>query len=302
VWTGTEFVVWGSAGLSDGAAYNPATDTWRAIPAGPGGPRRHLDAVWTGRVVIAWDGGRTVRGNRAPDGGVYDPVTDAWRPIAPGPLKSAYGQALAWTGTELLVLTPDMQAAAYDPADDAWRDLPSPPLPSGPVIANWTGADWLVLAMGADPREPVPAASFDPDSGTWRNLAPTPLEPTDEGGDGVWTGDRLVIQPGHQPRQAPKDLLAYDPVLDRWERIEGRCRTISAVWTGEVILTERSLFDPTTGECRELPPAPKRDGWDSNVHASGAVAWTGSELIVWGGSTGGDIDVAPADGAAFSLP
>ena len=32
------------------------------------------------------------------------------------------------------------------------------------------------------------------------------------------------------------------------------------------------------------------------------VAWTGAELLVWGGGTGGDMDVAPADGAAFELP
>ena len=302
VWTGTEFVVWGSAGISDGAAYNPTIDTWRPLPIGPGGSRRQLNAAWTGELIIAWDGGSTMGGSRLPDGGIYDPTTDTRRPIAPGRLTSDYGQALAWTGTQLLVLTPDMQAATYDPATDRWRDLPSPPLPEGPVIAEWTGTAWLVIAMGGEPRAPAPAASYDPDSGTWRTLAPSLLTALDEGLDVVWTGDR------HIALRAFEGDVAYDPRLDRWDTVEAPgCQVTTserfpAVWTGQAILTQRFLVDPATSECRQLPPAPQRDGWSSNVHEFGAVAWTGTEFLVWGAGAGGDIDVAPADGAAFELP
>lgn len=60
VWTGTEMVVWaGSDGnsFSDGAAYNPATDTWRPIEsAGAPLARWGHSGVWTGTEMIVWGG------------------------------------------------------------------------------------------------------------------------------------------------------------------------------------------------------------------------------------------------------
>jgi hypothetical protein len=301
VWTGDEFIVWGSAGLADGAAYNPTTDSWRPLPEGPGGRRRHLEAVWTGQVVIAWDGGQTVRGRSAPDGGIYDPAADTWRPIPPGPLTLTDGDALAWSGRELLVLTPDMRMAAFDPATEAWRDLPSPPLPLGFVMANWTGTEWLVLGFGTERDVPAPLAAFRPETDEWRTLAPSPLTTANEGVDGVLALGKLFT--ALSEGRGYQGGLVYDLATDRWERTNSpSCGAASAgaVWTGDLIMTQRSAFDPVTGECRVLPPAPERDFFfPTNNHDTGVVAWTGTELLVWGGSTGGDIDVAPADGAAF---
>lgn len=112
---------------------------------------------------------------------------------------------------------------------------------------------------------------------------PSPLSTTDEGLDAVLAGDRLIVL------RAFQDGVAYDPATDRWETVASPgcgIRTISAVWTGEVIMTQRFAFDPSTGECRELPPAPPRDGWPSNLHEFGAVAWTGTEFLVWGAAQG----------------
>jgi hypothetical protein len=68
VWTGTEFFLWGGyrysapegyAKTRRGARYNPATDTWTAVPAGAGSPDGiYLPAVFrysAGRV-ITWGG------------------------------------------------------------------------------------------------------------------------------------------------------------------------------------------------------------------------------------------------------
>lgn len=289
-WTGTEFIIWGTDGLLDGAAYDPATDTWRPLPDGPRGPAEYMAAVWTGEVVVSWHGGPPAAPGRS-DGGIYNPATDSWSPISPGPLHSDYGQGVAWTGSELLVLSPDMRAAAYDPTTDDWRDLPSPPLPPGAVEADWTGSEWLVLGFGTDPDAAAEVAAFDPESGTWSRLATSPMTEQNLGRDGIWTGQNWLWL-------APYESFAYDPVADQWRAVDtSGCliSTDSAIWTGSEVLTRNRAFDPTTGTCFDIPPAPQ------SVLVSGdpGMAWTGMELLVWGGSSGSG-DPTTTDGAAFS--
>ena len=61
VWTGSEMLIWGGNTTpypsTDGARYNPATDTWtpmskNAQPAF----RRRAAGVWTGRYLLVWGG------------------------------------------------------------------------------------------------------------------------------------------------------------------------------------------------------------------------------------------------------
>ena len=73
VWTGHEVVVWGGSNPSssldplagyprDGAAYDPATNQWRRLPAAPASPPALLtadSAVWTGDLAL-FLGGDTV--------------------------------------------------------------------------------------------------------------------------------------------------------------------------------------------------------------------------------------------------
>jgi hypothetical protein len=96
VWTGAEVLVWGglSAGgarpeLSDGAVYNPKTDTWRRIAPAPAGMAGVAEAAHlVDSKVLLWAG-------NAPDGpavgAFYNPSTDVWTPIAPSPLGPREG-------------------------------------------------------------------------------------------------------------------------------------------------------------------------------------------------------------------
>jgi hypothetical protein len=58
VWTGRELIVWGTAVCvnvrpRDGAAYDPATDSWRSIAEGPI-ELTDATAVWTGSEMIVF--------------------------------------------------------------------------------------------------------------------------------------------------------------------------------------------------------------------------------------------------------
>jgi N-acetylneuraminic acid mutarotase len=77
VWTGTDVIIWGGIkpdGINpytDGARYNPATNTWTAIASYSAGRGGHT-AVWTGQEMIIW-GGFDASGNNVQTGARYVP-------------------------------------------------------------------------------------------------------------------------------------------------------------------------------------------------------------------------------------
>lgn len=88
-WTGRELLVWGGRpcadetveSLADGAAYDPAADSWRPMASSPLSARS-AQAVWSGREMLVWDGAVDASGAQVfADGAAYDPgptAGDRW--------------------------------------------------------------------------------------------------------------------------------------------------------------------------------------------------------------------------------
>jgi len=87
IWTGSEMIIWGGYNgfrLADGGRYNPALNTWTAIPPEfvPNGgslrinARMRHTAVWTGTEMIIW-GGQYLR-----DDWRYNPVVPSWTRVS----------------------------------------------------------------------------------------------------------------------------------------------------------------------------------------------------------------------------
>ena len=189
VWTGTELLVWGGvtggggahrggALHSDGFAYNPTTDAWRAIAPAPVPGRFDAAAVWTGSRLLVW-GGLDADRRALGRGASYDPATDTWMAMPLSPLRAVGGPTAVWTGTVLFVAGGQNndtdawilgQAATFDPATDAWHLLEDAPVATDDGLfdgmaltarwdapAVWTGAQVLVVGgtvksyQGADP-------------------------------------------------------------------------------------------------------------------------------------------------------
>jgi Kelch motif len=189
-WTGNELVIWGGArsteygaasALDDGAAYDPATGSWRLLPPAPIGARAPLD-VWTGRELIVW--GTSVRSLGRPiDGAAYDPTTNAWRRIADAPIELTDASAV-WTGKEMVVFgaalhggnvpeTPVAIGAAYDPVTDSWRRIADSDLSPQASAAAWDGHEivaWDYLNH---------SAAYSPTTDQWRRLPNVD----------IWTGE-----------------------------------------------------------------------------------------------------------------
>ena len=288
VWTGAEMIVWGGTdpigqASNAGGRYNPTTDSWVpcSLPAGGGGaPSARLfhSAVWTGSEMIVW-GGMNGSGAALNTGGRYNPETDSW---AASSLTTAAGanvpsprreHTAVWTGAEMIVWggTSDGRAGLgdggrYSPTTDSW--------------ASSSG-----LAAGAS----APAGRFDHTA--------------------VWTGTEMIVWGGAGPSGTYLNTGGrYDPTTDGWATsalasgagsgVPSARSRHTAVWTG----AEMIVWGGCANE--DAPPStggrynPATDSWAASSLTTGAGAnvpvgrvhhtavWTGSEMIVWGGSDG----------------
>ena len=95
VWSGHEVLLWGGSVVSSGpalvpvgkgAAYDPVTNRWRALPLSPLRAKAGSAAVWTGHFFIVI-GGYARAGLPAPGPGAaaYDPATNTWTALPPAP-------------------------------------------------------------------------------------------------------------------------------------------------------------------------------------------------------------------------
>jgi N-acetylneuraminic acid mutarotase len=322
VWAGRELLIVGAAsGKGVGMAYNPATSTWRRLPPTPG-PAETMEggytAVWTGSELLG--GGLGLNA-------AYNPATNRWRPIREW--RGNRNGIVVWTGHQVLTWGGGCcdyygnGGSAYTPATDSWERLPQAPLAGRYTAGAWTGRE-LIIAGGTGRSQTgnvvksltfADAAAYNPSTRTWRRLPPMP-EPR-AGASATWTGTEVLVVGGSKPPinvepyvRLHTDGVAYNPATNRWRRLPamgdtGRTEHI-ATWTGRQLLvwggwtlregsrtTPRHgvAYDPAANRWSAMPRSPLRGRTDP------VAAWTGSQLLIWGGSTvaGG----SATDGAAY---
>ncbi len=224
--------------------------------------------------MIIWGGSAPERGEQLGrplgDGARYNPQTRTWRPMseegAPAPRR---GHTATWTGSEMIVWggygdtfysssrarNPDDQVfgdgARYDPIADVWRPMSAEGAPSPRALhsAVWTGSEMIVwggpgLADGG---------RYDPAGDAWLPLL----------------GEDAPADTGHY-------LLDSRPF---------------GAWTGAATLfwggTTGGLYSPALDTWRSMPEmAPRELTGPTGVRDVGSYtvgAWTGSQLVVWGG-------------------
>jgi hypothetical protein len=268
VWTGHEMLLWGVTNT----AYNPTTNHWRHLPDPPTGDGGPAVTVWTGSQMIGWGGGCC--GEASADGAAYSPATNSWKMLPPAPVEGRPTAAGAWTGTEMIVAggtTGDSSefhvfadAAAYNPKTHAWRKLPPMPTPRTEATAVWDGTELLVIGghtiVGGRLAYLARGVAYNPSTNHWRWLPPMAFPR--EGFVAEWTDSQVLVWGGrsrpHETWLIPPHGEAYDAVGNAWS---------------------------------PLPRSPLRG------RVAPVAAWTGTEMIIWGGFTEGrDF----ADGAAFT--
>lgn len=290
VWAGTRVFVWGGFDatgrpLADGATFDPASGTWRRLPAGHA-TNTAARPVWTGRDVVVVSATRTDR---------YDLQDRTWRraPAVPTPRGYVLTDQVRAAGTAVVAVTASITSrrppAIFALAPDAtrWRRLADPPVAfvDGDLVLS--AADRLLLFTRSSPAA---AAALELDLGAtrarWTRHAPPPGL-----GDhrlarliGALAGDRIVLWGTGPPHGATYAAVGHQ---GRWRRVDPgpvqAGRLIAAVGTGNGVVVwdevshSGAVLDLTVGRWARLSPPP------IDRSAPRPVVWTGSGVLTWGG-------------------
>jgi N-acetylneuraminic acid mutarotase len=318
VWTGNEMIVWGgtySIGgyhyLNDGGRYNPVADSWILLqPSGAPAARTEHTAVWTGSEMIIWGGGYIgsswVYLN---DGGRYNPAANSWMalPISGAP-TARQDQTAVWTGSEMIVWGGYNggyldNGGRYNPTANNWTAVQTNGAPTRRYYhtAVWTGSEMIIWGGQGNSIFLGDGARYNPAADTWTPVTSNGAPAGRYDHTAVWTGSEMIIWGGSYPNGTNftycNDGGRYNPIADSWTALPttgapaGR-QQHKAVWTGNEMIIWGGCDGSTNIYCNEGGRYnPAADSWTA-VATNGAPAgrfwrtavWTGSEVIVWGGS------------------
>jgi N-acetylneuraminic acid mutarotase len=305
--------------------------------------RRDHFAFWTGSKMLVWGGsnsgdyfGATNPPNHNTQGKVYDAAANTWSDMAMSPPEITSGTfAAVWTGTEMILWggqnssANPPRAGRYDPATDTWQipaSIPGDPmLPQSGFTATWSGTEMIVWGGGDGATQFNSGYRYNPGANTWTTMTTTGAPETRYRHTATWVGSELVIW-GGKGGSGPSAVNftnggRYDPTTDTWtsiadtSSIAARQFASSSAVAGQLIVWGGafSASDPATvfkfhKNGGRLTPA--TSAWTTLATGSPApraghsLIWTGTELIVWGGtvSTNTNIGFDPTfnDGARFN--
>lgn len=234
---------------------------WRRVDTGTAPFARFgHSAVWTGQEWIIW-GGLTFTG-RTNTGARYNPASKRWTPISTVNAPAARNLHTAvWTGSEMLVWGGNTEGGAtstgfrYDPVTDSWSALPGTGL-SGrhSHSAVWTGTEMIIWGGQSGTSTFNSGSRYNPATNTWSNTSTAFPPSARKGHTAVWTGTEMIIWGG-------------------------------ANHNGTILYQVGGRYDPQTNQWVYFETA------NSPVARLGhSMVWTGSEVIVWGGTASGGVD------------
>jgi hypothetical protein len=253
------------------------------------------------------------------DSAVADDASDApnpcqhgcWSETSEGMLKHQIpisSPAHAWTGHGILLYggyhfadstgLPQNAGQIYDPVLDVWSRTTDGPYGTDAYMSAWTGSLLIDVRGGS---------WYDPASDAWVTGSDLTTW-TDELAQAVWVGDYAIAWGGEdESGQCGKmyaastgawsSLSPVDKTLCRRSPLVLAVDDRMLVWggtsDGEAVLRTGALFDPETGTWE---PTATQGSPSPRLHPFGV--WTGTEVVVWGGSVAGSFD-GLNDGAIY---
>lgn len=224
-WTGERLLVWGGGtgsavngepeqAFADGAAYDPATDTWASLADSPLAARQAADGQWTGEewIVVGGHGATTV---------IEDAEEPTVRQIPPTESCDARGRCSASAGVEVGVGPQGMarefsDGARYDPAKDEWTRIARPPQGFRQLAGVAYGQ---IIAYGGRRY-----AEYQPRSDSWVTRPGPAVDAHLSAWDAVAVDDRTVLlnsgpMVSMSDTDRPRRLggVVYNDKSDHWE-------------------------------------------------------------------------------------
>jgi hypothetical protein len=189
VWTGEEVLVIGGrseescsrngdcatpvgADLADGAAYDPASGSWRPIADAPR-PLSWAQSAVVDDAVYLYDGAEPALLRYDVDADAWDEVATPFRDPDWWSMAAVPGGLVTYLSSEEAIERP---AFVLDGSTGEWTEVPPDPLSKGfdrSVAATADG--WVLFDKEIPPtsdaeRGPVRAVAYDPASATWERL------------------------------------------------------------------------------------------------------------------------------------
>ena len=311
-WTGSEFVVWAGSSLSrgfaytDGAIYQPETDSWALMDVPGWGHPGLSSAFFDGELYALAKGGGTR----------FDPIAGQWSDLPP--VEGMFLAATVATDRGVWGLgpadvngsgQPDLAIAEFDPDNDSWRYGPvfEGTDEQAEIVAGlgmfetttlWTGTEIVVW------RSTNGGIAFDPVTESWRTM-PHPQSPSGliHSSIAVQLDEGMAVL----AQVENSDGVAVDVAVlnadGAWQWLEtdipvSGLESITVAGAGDWIAMFFAGEDPVmvhlpTGAWKQQTEGPLRGIQAPNI------AWTGTQLIVWGGVTA---NAGAPDGATWTPP
>ena len=192
------------------------------------------------------------------------------------------------------------EISPLDCTDDTWTATTTVNAPETRETrtAVWTGSEMIIWGGGNfNPGGLNTGGRYDPALDTWTATSTTNAPEGRGSQSTVWTGSEMIIWGGFDGTNLLNTGGRYNPITDSWTSTSaGNAPAAradhSAVWTGSEMIIWGGLG--CGANCNLSSGGrynPGTDSWTttSTVNAPAArwdhgAVWTGSEMIVWGGS------------------
>ena len=196
---------------------------------------------------------------------------------------------------------PRIAEAGDPPCTDQWGATSTTNAPDARTFhtAVWTGTEMIIWG-GADPAQNFNTGGrYNPSTDSWRATSTTNAPSARSFHTAVWTGNEMIVWGGG-------DVLntggRYNPTTNSWRATStanaptGR-EPHTAVWTGSEMIVWGGLG--CNPDCLPLNTGgrynPSTNSWTATSLTNAPTArwnqtaiWTGSEMIVWGGTSNGN--------------
>jgi N-acetylneuraminic acid mutarotase len=192
------------------------------------------------------------------------------------------------------------EISPLDCTDDTWTATTTVNAPEARTTrtAVWTGSEMIIWGGGnSNPGGLNTGGRYDPALDTWTATSTTNAPEARGSERSVWTGSDLIIWGGFNGTVLLNTGGRYNPITDSWTPTSTTNAPVaradhSAVWTGSEMIVWGGLgcganCNLNTGGRYN----PGTDSWTPTSTVNGPAArwnhravWTGSEMIVWGGS------------------
>jgi len=191
---------------------------------------------------------------------------DSWSPTHDLP-SADNGMTAVWTGAEMIVWgggstqSPVYTGARYNPATDTWHSTNNSAVLFGKTghTAVWTGTEMIIwggcdLFRGEHTCDSATGQRYNPASDTWTSTSLSEVPHTRMNHTAVWTGTEMIV----------------------W----GGCSFVMDACSASRVGTGGGRYNPATDSwiLTNTNNAPE-------ARALHTAVWTGSQMIVWGGSS-----------------